>query len=100
MYGHDGVRHPQGRAEHLTHGWGPHQAQPYQYESEQYVYSSAGTAVSNGTSNNSVEDDYEREAYQHTGHLAGPNGQEYGEHASGRNCFPVTIKCILYNVCY
>ncbi|KAG7323998.1 hypothetical protein KOW79_012014 [Hemibagrus wyckioides] len=84
MYGPDHVHHLQHRTEH---GWDGHQGQTYQYESGEYVYSSTGTAVSNGTSSNSVEEDYEQEAYLHTGHHAGADGQDYGEHSNVRNYF-------------
>ncbi|XP_026775518.3 centrosomal protein of 152 kDa isoform X2 [Pangasianodon hypophthalmus] len=89
MYDHSRshAHHLQGRTEHLTHGWDTHQGQNFQYESGEYVYSSTGTAESNGTNNNSAEEDYDQEAYPHTGHHSGPDGQDYGEHANVRNYF-------------
>lgn len=96
MYGPDHVHHLQHRTEH---GWDGHQGQTYQYESREYVYSSTGTAVSNGTSSNSVEEDYEQEAYLHTGHHAGANGQDHCEHSSVRNYFQV-VKWFLGTLCY
>ncbi|MCJ8735943.1 hypothetical protein PDJAM_G00253320 [Pangasius djambal] len=86
MYDHSHAHHLQGRTEHLTHGWDTHQGQNFQYESGEYVYSSTGTAESNGT-NNSAEDDYDQEAYPRTGHRSGADGQDYGEHANVRNYF-------------
>ncbi|MCI4381828.1 hypothetical protein PGIGA_G00256550 [Pangasianodon gigas] len=84
-HSHSHAHHLQGRTEHLTHGWDTHQGQNFQYESGEYVYST-GTAESNGT-NNSAEEDYDQEAYPHTGHHSGPDGQDYGEHANVRNYF-------------
>ncbi|XP_027028950.2 centrosomal protein of 152 kDa isoform X1 [Tachysurus fulvidraco] len=87
IYGPDHAHHLQGTTDHLTHGWDAHQGQNYQYESGEYVYTSSGTAVSNGTSSNSVEEDYEQEAYLHAGHHAQADGQDYGEHSIVRNYF-------------
>lgn len=88
MHGPDHVHHLQHRTEH---GWDGHQGQTYRYESREYVYSSTGTAVSNGTSSDSVEEDYEQEAYLHTGQHAAADGQDH--------CFQV-VKWFLDTLCY
>ncbi|XP_053498224.1 centrosomal protein of 152 kDa isoform X2 [Ictalurus furcatus] len=87
LYGHGHVHHVHGRTEHLTQDWDTHQGQNHQYESGDYVYSSTGTAESNGTNNFSVEEDYEQQDYPHTGHHSGADGQDYGEYDDVRNHF-------------
>lgn len=66
--------------------------------SGEYVYTSTGTEVSNGTSSNSVEEDYEQEAYLHAGHHAQADGQDYGEHSIVRNYFQVILDTLCYNI--
>ncbi|XP_060770807.1 centrosomal protein of 152 kDa isoform X4 [Neoarius graeffei] len=87
MYSHGPLHHLQGRTEHLTHGWDTHQDQNYQYESGEYVYSSTGTADTNGTNDFSDGEGYEQEDYPHTDCHSGADGQDYGEHANVRNHF-------------
>lgn len=98
MYGpgHDHVHHLQGRTEHR---WDTHQGQNHQHESGEYVYSSTGTAESNGTNDYSAQD-YEQYAYSQTGHHSGVDGQDYGEHASVRNHFQVTVKSMFLCFCH
>lgn len=102
-HGHGHVHHLHGRTEHLTQDWDTHQGQNYQYESGDYVYSSTGTAESNGTNNFSVEEDYEQQAYPHTGHHSGADGQDYGEYDNVGHHFQVhtyLIPLLLYTYIY
>ncbi|XP_062856378.1 centrosomal protein of 152 kDa [Trichomycterus rosablanca] len=75
------------RTEHLALDWNTHHGQNYQYEPADCVYSSAGTADSDF----STEEGYEQAAYPHMGlyHRTGNHEDEQGHeiHTNGRNRF-------------